>query len=169
MIKNYELIENGINYYKLEIGNNKFIITNSPSDRNLSDYVKKLKYEETNIIVRLGERRYNEELIRGIDFIDLYIEDGSIPNEDTINIFLNIVRKNRTIAIHCISGLGRAPMMVVIAMIIIYKKKELDSIISVRQMIPNSLNTKQINFLKNDLRKIRDKNCFRCRETCIIM
>lgn len=169
MIKKYELLRDGINYYNLEVDKKKFIITNSPTNKNISGYLKELKYNNTNIIVRFGEKRYDEDLVKDIDFVDLYIEDGSIPNEETINIFLNIIRKNDVIAVHCISGLGRAPMMVVIAMILEYGMKEIDSIVKMRQTIPNSLNTKQINFLKNDLKKIKKSRCCMIIRNCTIM
>ena len=168
MIKKLEIFRNGINYYKIEVEKKIFIITNSPNDKNLYGYVSELKNHGVNIIVRLGEKKYNEELIRDIDFTDLYIEDGSVPNEETINIFLNIVRKNQVIAVHCVSGLGRAPMMVIIATIILYKKNILDSIINMRQIIPNALNTKQINFLKDELNKIDKRRCG-IKECCRIM
>lgn len=169
MIKKLEVIRNGINYYKVDVGKNIFIITNSPNEKNLFDYIEELKNHKTNILVRFGEKKYNEDFIRGIDFVDLYIEDGSVPNEETINIFLNIVRKNPVIAVHCVSGLGRAPMMVLIAIILIYKKNRLESIINMRQIIPNSLNTKQINFLKNELKNVDNRNCGINKDCCIIM
>ena len=60
MNKNYK-INDGIIYNKIIIDNNIFIVSNSPNDSNLKKYINYLESEETDIIIRVCEKNYNEK------------------------------------------------------------------------------------------------------------
>ena len=150
MNKNYK-INDGIIYNKIIIDNNIFIVSNSPNDSNLKKYINYLESEETDIIIRVCEKNYNEKNINKIKFVDLFTEDGSVPTKEVINIFINLCKNNKTIAIHCMSGLGRAPTFVAICDILLYNRNPYESVEKIRKIINLSFNKKQLNFLLTEL------------------
>lgn len=58
----------------------------------------------------------------GLDVENLFIVDGSFPEQKVIDEWLNIVRKyfqqypQKALAVHCRSGLGRSAILVAIAL-----------------------------------------------------
>ena len=58
----------------------------------------------------------------GIEVIDLPFEDGTSPPQLIIDEWLKILKKyysestDNCVAIHCVTGLGRAPVLVTIAL-----------------------------------------------------
>lgn len=144
-------INNGIIYSKITMDNNIFIVSNSPNDSNLKKYINYLESEETDIIIRVCEKEYNEKNINKIKFVDLFTEDGCVPTNEVINIFIDLCKNNKTIAIHCMSGLGRAPTFVAICDILLYNNKPYESVERIRRIIKDSFNKKQLNFLLKEL------------------
>ena len=144
-------ISDGIIYNKIIIDNNIFIVSNSPNDSNLKKYINYLENEETDIIIRVCEKKYNEKNINEIKFVDLFTEDGCVPTKEVINIFINLCKNNKTIAIHCMSGLGRAPTFVAICDILLYNRNPYESVEKIRKIINLSFNKKQLNFLLTEL------------------
>lgn len=102
-----------------------------------------------------------------IDFIDMFIEDGLYPNDIDITNFFNICSKHQNIAIHCKSGLGRAPLLVALHYIIVEKKSNIETISFIRDKIKGAFNTKQLNFINNDIPK--KKNLYKGNSSCQIM
>lgn len=67
-----------------------------------------------------------------------------------------------TIAVHCIAGLGRAPILVAIALIE-YGMDALDSVYFIRQKRRGAINQKQLQFLESyysKRKKPHSKACF---------
>jgi protein tyrosine phosphatase type 4A len=89
----------------------------------------------------------NEHLNSVCHIHNLIIQDGKCPDNQTINDFLDIVKNNMAIAVHCTAGFGRSPLMVCIALINIYHLPAFDAIKMIRKKINGSLNTCQIDFL----------------------
>lgn len=101
--------------------------------------------------------------------------DGSAPPEDILDEWLELVNSHffeggkikkdlmEPIAVHCLSGLGRAPVLIAIALI----EAGLDpshAIDLIRRNRQGALNQKQINFLMRYKRKgVFNKSC------CMIM
>jgi len=57
----------------------------------------------------------------GLSFQDLPFEDGAAPTLDIINQWMDLVQGvseegNGCIAVHCVAGLGRAPVLVAVAL-----------------------------------------------------
>ena len=148
---------------------NLFLITNSPTNHTLSEYVKILLDNDITVVIRLCEKTYDEDFLKqnNIDFIDMFIEDGLYPCDIDITNFFNICSKHQNIAIHCKSGLGRAPLLVAIHYIIVEKKSTIETITIVRDKIRGAFNTKQLNFINNDISK--KKNLYKGNSSCQIM
>ena len=148
---------------------NLFLITNSPTNQTLEEYVKILLNNDITVVIRLCEKTYDEDYLKqnNIDFIDMFIEDGLYPNDIDITNFFNICSKYQNIAIHCKSGLGRAPLLVALYYIIVEKKSVIETISMIRDKIKGAFNTKQLYFINNDIPK--KKNLYKGNNICKIM
>lgn len=148
-----------------ETKNNLFLVSNSPVDNDMNEFLNILKKNEINTVVRFCDKTYNENniLVKNIIFYDMYIEDGSIPDDNSIKQFLDICNNHKNIALHCKSGLGRAPTMLAIVLIIKEKVDITDCITRIREKIKGAFNSKQLNFLINELSKkkklFKNTNC----------
>lgn len=66
-------------------------------------------------VIRLNNKTYEAERFNklGINHWELYFLDGSVPSEEIVNRFLEIVeRANGAVAVHCKAGLGRTATLI---------------------------------------------------------
>jgi protein tyrosine phosphatase type 4A len=128
------------------------MITDSPTVNTLDTYLQEYQKHNVSTIVRLCESYYDCSIIEkaGIDVVDLSYEDGGVPSLSIINQWHNIVSKykNSTIAVHCLSGLGRAPLLVCLSLIENGMDK-IEAIEMIRRHRNGALNSKQISFIIN--------------------
>jgi protein tyrosine phosphatase type 4A len=107
-------------------------------------------------VVRVCQPTYSKVLLeaREISVYDWYFADGKAPPHDIIQQWRKLVRRvfystsdeEQGIAIHCVAGLGRAPLMVAVALI----NEGLDrveAIKRIRDQVSGSFNHQQIDFL----------------------
>lgn len=141
-------IDKSFTYIKYD-GLNLFI-TETPNDSTLDSFISKLKKQNIKHVVRLCGPTYNHNLISqsDINFYDWEFSDGTVPSKDIIDKWNELVKLNEPILVHCIAGLGRAPLLVTISLIE-KKMEQLDAIHFVREKRPGALNSKQINWLIN--------------------
>lgn len=137
-----------VDFTIIEYHNHTFMITDSPNDKNIDKYIEQYERYNVSIIVRLCEPYYDSTIIekKGIRIVELPYEDGGIPNSDIINKWNQLVSNNKVIAIHCLSGLGRAPLLVCLSLI----DKGMDifeAVERVRKHRSGALNTKQLGFI----------------------
>ncbi|KAK2721867.1 hypothetical protein QYM36_003993 [Artemia franciscana] len=110
----------------------RFLITDRPTDSHISSYIEELKKHDVKDVVRVCEPSYKvDELKRnGITVTDLVFEDGSYPPNDIVEEWLELLRKRFStdpkscVAVHCVAGLGRAPVLVAIALVELGMKYE---------------------------------------------
>ncbi|CAF1212942.1 unnamed protein product [Rotaria sordida] len=130
----------------------RFLITDSPDDENVQSFVETcLKYGVT-ALVRVSEKTYDSKPIEeaGIKFYHLEYPDGSAPDSFVRKKWLNIVKENKNgcIAVHCVHGLGRSPVLVAMA----FREAGMnpqESIDFVRKRRRGSFNVRQLEFLQN--------------------
>ena len=153
--------------------NHQFVIFNSPNDTNLNKYIREIKFlndtlNHTNKTkfpittwVNACTPCYSHETLinAGFEIYDLTFPDGSVPSTEILNKWYNILKKhkNETIAVHCVAGLGRAPLLVAIGLIQ-DGTTPLEAIQQIRNTRPAALNMPQIKFLKG-YRPIRYAIC----------
>ncbi|CAF4989076.1 unnamed protein product, partial [Rotaria socialis] len=110
-----------------------------------------LKYDVTTL-VRVSEKTYDAKPIEaaGIKVHNLEYPDGSAPDSIVRNKWLNIVKENKNgcIAVHCVHGLGRSPVLVAMALREAGMARQ-ESIDFVRSHRRGSFNVRQLEFLQN--------------------
>eukprot|EP00518_Triparma_eleuthera_P013533 CAMPEP_0182474512 /NCGR_PEP_ID=MMETSP1319-20130603/25782_1 /TAXON_ID=172717 /ORGANISM="Bolidomonas pacifica, Strain RCC208" /LENGTH=147 /DNA_ID=CAMNT_0024675413 /DNA_START=105 /DNA_END=545 /DNA_ORIENTATION=- len=111
----------------VEWQNLRFLIMDTPNDQNLHLYIKELEKNRITDVVRACEQTYNPEPVEtaGIRVHEMAFADGEPPPDEVIQRWLDVVeerfggkkRGDGGIAVHCVAGLGRAPVLVAIALI----------------------------------------------------
>jgi protein tyrosine phosphatase type 4A len=154
-----------VNFAIIEYHNYKFMITDSPNDNNLDTYLQEYQKHNVSTIVRLCESYYDSSIIEkaGINVINLSYEDGGVPNLSIINQWHDTVSKykNTTISVHCLSGLGRAPLLVCLSLIENGMDK-IEAIEMIRRHRNGALNSKQISFIIDYKRSSSDYKWLSC-------
>lgn len=153
----------------VENGNYRFLIFDAPNDDNLSQYITELKKHNVHIVVRACDPTYSVDPLRAINISvhDMPFPDGGSPSDDIVTRWLNLLRTNyredekETIGVHCVAGLGRAPVLVAIALIE-GGMTPLQAIHYIRERRRGSINMKQLGWLKAYKPRMRRKNSCLC-------
>ena len=136
----------------IEYHNYKFMITDSPNVDTIDKYIELYKLHRVRTIVRLCDPIYNSSVLEhsGFRFVDMPFADGSVPDRTILDRWNGIVtgHKNDMIAVHCLSGLGRAPFLVCMSLIECGMEK-IDAVEMIRNNRNGALNSKQIQFIIN--------------------
>lgn len=149
---------------EIEYKNMKFLITDRPSDQTIQFYVAELKKHNVNIVVRVCEPTYKIDELKaeGINVVDLYYDDGTPPSNEIIDQWFELLKNQfkenpeGCIAVHCVAGLGRAPVLVALALIELGLRFE-DAVELIRQKRRGAINAKQLAFLEKYRPKSRLK------------
>ena len=139
----------------LDYNGMKFLIFDAPTDRNMQLYIKEFKKHNVVRIVRTCEQTYSTEQLTqmNIKCTALNFADGTGPSTQQITSWLRIVKKtfkqspNSTLGVHCVAGLGRAPLLVCVALIEdgVSPQKAIEMVRNVRS---GALNSNQIRWLR---------------------
>ncbi|KAF8947575.1 Protein tyrosine phosphatase type IVA 1 [Haplosporangium gracile] len=151
----------------------RFLILDCPTDSTLPFYLAELKRNQVTDVVRCCEPTYSTEslLAKHIMVHDWPFRDGAVPPANIIKNWLQlvdsrIVRRLRqqqrtgsptiseeedeslvpTIAVHCVAGLGRAPILVAIALIEL-GMANLDTVEFIRRRRRGCFNSSQITYI----------------------
>jgi len=138
----------------VEYNDMRFLIMDRPSKANLDKFVEELKKCGVNDVIRVCEPTYDTELLtkEGISVTDWQFDDGGFPSEPVIRQWMDFMRESlqdspgSTIAIHCVAGLGRAPVLVALALIEAGMKYE-DAVDFIRKRRRGAINSKQLDQL----------------------
>src|SRR5436305_2147072 len=147
-------------------GRLNFIITCSTNSDNINDFISTIdKYKITNI-VRACDLLYDDSKIKSLCNVHEYIfEDGKFPSDELVHKWINLLyysyyydenknsltdpKADTPILIHCQAGLGRAPLLACIALIICENMDPVAAISLVRKHVKGSLNTVQLRYITN--------------------
>ncbi|CAB3399161.1 unnamed protein product [Caenorhabditis bovis] len=152
---------------EINYGRMRFLITDRPSNSSIQSYIEELQKHDARAVVRVCEATYETNPLRanGIEVLDWQFSDGSPPPPEIINKWLQLIKQSfkehpqQSIAVHCVAGLGRAPVLVALALIEAGMKYE-DAVEMIRTQRRGALNQKQLQFLEKykptgELRKLR--------------
>ncbi|KAG4092647.1 dual specificity protein phosphatase CDC14B [Neocallimastix lanati (nom. inval.)] len=148
----------------------KFLIMDAPSTSNLDIYIQEMKKHNVTDLVRVCEPTYPKERVEANNIVvhDWPFNDGDPPpalivkqwKELVKNVFKNedSESKKPCIAIHCVAGLGRAPVLVAIALIE-EGMNALDSVSYIRERRRGAINNKQLKYIEAYKKKSKKKGC----------
>lgn len=147
--------------------NMRFLITDRPTDSSLDKYLMELEKHGVKDVVRVCEPTYSKDRLAssGIVVRDWEFDDGSPPPPEIVQEWFALLKSRFyedpgcCIAVHCVAGLGRAPVMVAIALMEAGLKYE-DAVEMIREKRRGAINTKQLAYLENYRAKsrLREKN-----------
>ncbi|OQR96708.1 protein tyrosine phosphatase type IVA protein 1 [Achlya hypogyna] len=141
-----------------------FLILDAPNDSNLPLYLKEFKKYQVTDIVRACEPTYSDATVEAAGFRvhEMEFPDGEPPSQEIIQKWLALVEQtmkdnardnagthqsDKTVAVHCVAGLGRAPVLVAIALM----EHGLDVITAVehiRKARRGAINLRQLKYLE---------------------
>jgi len=139
---------------EIEYRNMRFLITDQPQDVTMENYIKLLMEHKVSHLVCATDQAYKtDDLAKsGVAVSELSFPDGSAPTQEIIEKWLSLVNKefmgdpDTCVGVHCVTGLGRAPVLVATALIELGMKYE-DAVELIRKKRRGAINTKQLEFL----------------------
>jgi protein tyrosine phosphatase type IVA len=155
----------------IEKGPMRFLIMDAPRQSNLHLYIKEMRKNQVTEVVRVCEPTYrgDELSCAGINLHEMEYKDGTSPPKELIISWLQLVEKTfyqstpptdgtgAAIAVHCVAGLGRAPVMVAIALIEFAGMDPVESVTFIRNKRRGAINEKQLLYLEG-YKKIYKRN-----------
>ena len=148
----------------------RFLIMDAPRQANLHLYIKECRRNFVTDIVRVCEPTYlgSELTSAGIELHEMAYEDGHSPPDPIIDKWLALVeerffgptadsnntsntnskKEDKTIAVHCVAGLGRAPVLVAIALMEFEKMDAVEAVMMIRSQRRGAINENQLQYLE---------------------
>lgn len=158
--------------------NMRFLITHNPTNATLNTFIEDLKKYGATTVVRVCEVTYDKTPLEkdGITVMDWPFDDGAPPPSKIVDDWLNLLKAKFCedpgccVAVHCVAGLGRAPVLVALALIESGMKYE-DAIQFIRQKRRGAINSKQLTYLEKyrPKQRLRFKDPHNHKNKCCIM
>ncbi|KAI9256275.1 protein-tyrosine phosphatase-like protein [Sporodiniella umbellata] len=149
----------------------RFLILDCPTESTLDFYMEEFMRLNVVAVTRCCQPTYSANRLneRAIEVIDLPFKDGGVPPAQVVRAWLQLVEKTKEmaeeakdepapmIAVHCVAGLGRAPVLVALALIEM-GMKPLDAIEFIRSKRRGAFNKPQIAYLDSYKRSTKPKS-----------
>lgn len=160
---------------RIEFKGMKFLITDRPTDNNIPTYIMELKKNNVSEVVRVCEASYKIEELesQGIKVRDLAFDDGTSPPQNVVDDWFEILKNNyqdnpeACVAVHCVAGLGRGPVLVAVALIELGLKYEA-AVELIREKRRGAINSKQLSYLEKYRPKSRLRNKNGHKNSCCV-
>ena len=133
-----------------------------PTNANVDAYIKEFKLHSVTDLVRACECGYAAESITraGVNVHDMPFPDGDPPPEAIITSWLSLCARvfskgnveKKAIAVHCVAGLGRAPVLVAIALIE-DGLEPLEAVNAIRAKRRGAINARQLLYLETQYKR----------------
>lgn len=133
----------------------QFLIMDCPTNSSLPHYMKHFRSLNVTHVVRLCEPTYSTKYLEAENILvhDFTFKDGLSPPQNILRQWLQLVHhqdssssKMSTIAVHCVAGIGRAPLLVAIALIDSGSPLE-NAVALIRQRKRGAFDPRQFQFL----------------------
>lgn len=145
----------------------RFLITHNSTNAQLGRFIADLKAFGVHTLVRVCAATYDKSPVEqeGIQVLDWPFDDGSTPPVQVVDDWLCLLQTTFQeepgccVAVHCVAGLGRAPVLVALALIECGMAYE-DAVHFIRLKRRGAFNSKQLLYLENYKPKLclRSKN-----------
>ncbi|ORM39459.1 Protein tyrosine phosphatase type IVA 2 [Babesia sp. Xinjiang] len=151
---------------KIEFHKLRILILDAPNNSNVRLYLHEMIDFGVTCLVRTCEANYDDAPILDADIAikELIFNDGEPPSNDIVAEWLHLIKEvvasNGSVAVHCVAGLGRAPVLACIALVE-YGMHPLDAICFVRERRKGAINRKQLEFLKSYKKRKNTQSCLR--------
>jgi len=160
---------------RIEFKGMKFLITDRPTDNMIPTYIMELKKNNVSEVVRVCEASYKIEELesQGIKVRDLAFDDGTSPPQNVVDDWFEILKNNyqdnpeACVAVHCVAGLGRGPVLVAVALIELGLKYEA-AVELIREKRRGAINSKQLYYLEKYRPKSRLRNKNGHKNSCCV-
>ncbi|ESP03415.1 hypothetical protein LOTGIDRAFT_171507 [Lottia gigantea] len=161
---------------EIEYKNMRFLIMDRPTDSTIDKFIEELHKRGVKDVVRVCEPTYtlNKLEQEGIRVLDWQFDDGSPPPASVVDDWFNLLKTRfreepgSCVAVHCVAGLGRAPVLVALALMESGMKYE-DAVELIRGKRRGAINAKQLSFLEHYRPKARLKLKNNGHKSCIVM
>jgi len=125
-----------------------------PTDATLHVFLEELKKRKVKDVVRVCEPTYKTDLLEreGIHVHDMQFDDGSPPPPEITEQWFELLRTrfmedpDLCVAVHCVAGLGRAPVLVALALMEL-GMEGMDAVDEIRKQRRGAINKKQLDYL----------------------
>ncbi|XP_041477704.1 protein tyrosine phosphatase type IVA 1-like [Lytechinus pictus] len=142
----------------------RFLIIHNPDKNGMEHFIKELKQRQIKEVVRVCEPTYDAAVLKqeDIEVMDMAFDDGGVPSSEIIDQWLALLKMRfketpkSCVAVHCVAGLGRAPLMVALALMEAGMSYE-DAVAFVREKRRGAINAKQLHFLERYKPRLRLK------------
>ncbi|KAI8835518.1 tyrosine phosphatase IVA1 [Chytridium lagenaria] len=154
----------------------RFVVFDCPTDATVPMYLDELKLRNVTDVVRVCEPTYDRSVFEqsGIRVHDMPFSDGTIPPLNVIQGFLHLCDERfaggisgvhsapdagegaPAIGIHCVAGLGRAPVLVAMSLIEA-GMVPLDAVEFVRKRRRGAFNSVQLTHLVDSYKRVWKK------------
>ena len=136
-------------------GPQRYLIMDAPNNGNLHMYLKACKHANVTDLIRVCEdQTYSADEVEaaGIRVHVCVFADGDSPRPEVIEKFLRIARatmaQQSCVAVHCVAGLGRAPLLVALGLMEIGKIGPVEAVQYIRAQRRGAINAHQLRFLE---------------------
>lgn len=150
-----------------------FLILDAPSPSNLPTYIKELQRRNVKHLVRVCGPTYDASLVQqsGIEVHSWPFDDGAPPTRAVIESWFGLLDAEKvkldtgritaasTVGVHCVAGLGRAPILVALALVEYGNVPPLDAITKIRDRRKGAINQVQMHWLTKYKRRHEGGDC----------
>ncbi|KAK6167909.1 hypothetical protein SNE40_021835 [Patella caerulea] len=161
---------------EIEYKNMRFLIMDRPTDATIDKFIEELHKRGVKDVVRVCEPTYTVTKLEneGIRVLDWQFDDGKPPPAAVVDDWFNLLKSRfreepgSCVAVHCVAGLGRAPVLVALALMESGMKYE-DAVELIRGKRRGAINAVQLSFLEHYRPKARLKLKNNGHKSCRIM
>lgn len=136
-------------------GKLKLIIASSPNNTN--GFISIIQKYKVSDLIRACDKQYDDTTIKLFCTVhECVFEDGTAPSMKLVDEVIELMcdrfyscttYEDRSVLIHCAAGLGRAPVLACVAIIVCENMEPLDAISLVREHVRGAFNKYQLNYL----------------------
>ncbi|KAJ3305342.1 Protein tyrosine phosphatase type IVA 1 [Kappamyces sp. JEL0829] len=148
------------------LGPLSFLISDCPTADGLGEFVALQQLHSSHHIIRISKPTYDKTLLEqnGIAVHEFYFEDGSVPPQDLVDEYFALLDSIKAsaadgkavVGIHCVSGIGRAPLLVCLALVD-GGMDRLDAVEYIRKHRRGAINNKQLAWISDKKNGKRSK------------